>query len=316
MSDRPDAWYHLRASRVSPPGSAGRGPGRSTYQAALQQAEDLWVAARTSGPAGRPLPLFYFLSQAGRAIVAARDGTPATCHGVTVPDPPSEVLRTIIGPAGYGWFQVVTEATGSTGFRDEVELGALMASLPEVAGLKALHQEWLPAIRAWPGPLHTDPFSSGFEQMTRALHVPATVILPNRLDDPGGLEAALKPYPEAAAARRTLQVSHTPAGPGYVFWWPRADPSEDPLPPRYGAEGYRWMRPNLPTGDRPPSILMTWWVVLFALSMLARYHPVEWVAALDPDRSSAAVVLERAMEAALDVVPSLVLEAMQPSAGR
>jgi uncharacterized membrane protein YjdF len=70
------------------------------------------------------------------------------------------------------------------------------------------------------------------------------------------------------------------------------------------------MRPYLPTSALPPSILMTWWAVLFALSMVARYHPVEWAAALDPDRSTAAAFLERAMEVGLEVVPGLVLEAI------
>ena len=274
------------------------------------------MAARSAGPAGCPLPLFYFLAQAGRAVVATRGETGARGHGLQGPVLAEGVLRCVVRPGKNGWYQRLLEVTGSEPLPPKSELGALMASLPELAGLEALHQEWLPAIRVWPGPLPEDPLSSGFAQMTLARQAPGTVILPARLDDLAGLGAALKPYPDAAAARRTLQVSPTPAGPGYVLWWPRSDPSEDPLPSRYGGDEYRWMRPDLPTDDRPPSILMTWWAVLFALSMLARYHPVDWVAALDPDRSSVAVVLERAMEAALEVVPSLVLEAVQAPAGR
>ena len=41
------------------------------FQAALTQAEELWEAASAVGAASRPLPLFYCLSQAGRAICAA-----------------------------------------------------------------------------------------------------------------------------------------------------------------------------------------------------------------------------------------------------
>ena len=308
MSERPEAWYHLRASRADP-----RVPDRRrVYQAALQQAEELWVAARGAGPAGRPLPMFYFLAQAGRAVVAARGGDDVKVHGLTVPDPPSEVLRSVVGPTkDHGWFQAVAKSTGSPHLASPVALGALMASLPELAGLKGLHQEWLPAIRVWPGPLPADPFSSGLAQMTLVGEAPGTVILPNRLDDLAGLSAALKPYPDAAATRRTLQVSLTPAGRGYVLWWPRSDPSEDPLPSRYGGDEYRWMRPDLPTGDRPPSILTTWWAVLFTLSMLARYHPVEWAEALDVDRSPSAVILEKTMEVALEIVPQLVLEGIR-----
>jgi hypothetical protein len=41
------------------------------YVAALQQAEQLFHAAREAGFASSPLLLFYGLSQAGRAIAAA-----------------------------------------------------------------------------------------------------------------------------------------------------------------------------------------------------------------------------------------------------
>lgn len=39
--------------------------------------------------------------------------------------------------------------------------------------------------------------------------------------------------------------------------------------------------------------LITWWLVLYALSMLARYHPREWTAMIDVDRSPLAVPLEQ-----------------------
>jgi hypothetical protein len=62
----------LRWTRSSPPGRAGEEAVRaSVYVAALQQFEELLSAARHTGPASCPLPLFYALSQAGRAIVAA-----------------------------------------------------------------------------------------------------------------------------------------------------------------------------------------------------------------------------------------------------
>jgi hypothetical protein len=56
---------------------------------------------------------------------------------------------------------------------------------------------------------------------------------------------------------------------------------------------------------------MTWWAVLYGLSMLARYHPVEWEWALAVNSSPVAVLLEQAMDVALIVVPELVLEAIE-----
>jgi YaaC-like protein len=55
---------------------------------------------------------------------------------------------------------------------------------------------------------------------------------------------------------------------------------------------------------------MTWWLLLFALSMLARYHPLVWIRALDVDTSAVAVTLERAMRKAVDALPQLVSEAI------
>jgi hypothetical protein len=55
---------------------------------------------------------------------------------------------------------------------------------------------------------------------------------------------------------------------------------------------------------------MTWWILLFGLSMLARYHPVPWTNALNVDASPAAVTLELTMNRAIDALPHLVFEAI------
>jgi YaaC-like Protein len=56
--------------------------------ASLEQFEELLDAARSVGPATRPLPLYYALSQAGRAIAAARRVHPwrLRFHGLTLLD--------------------------------------------------------------------------------------------------------------------------------------------------------------------------------------------------------------------------------------
>jgi YaaC-like protein len=71
-----------------------------------------------------------------------------------------------------------------------------------------------------------------------------------------------------------------------------------------------WLRPALnPEGDYLLP-LMTWWVLLFGLSMHARYHPAEWTAALRVDRHDETVPLEAAMDAALSAIPHYVLDAL------
>jgi hypothetical protein len=90
-----------RATRASPPAQAGVDHHRrAIYNAALEQFEELLEAARVVGPASRPLPLFYALSQASRAIVAAGSDVPSvTSHGLVEyryrgeERPPSEFLH-------------------------------------------------------------------------------------------------------------------------------------------------------------------------------------------------------------------------------
>jgi hypothetical protein len=56
---------------------------------------------------------------------------------------------------------------------------------------------------------------------------------------------------------------------------------------------------------------MTWWLLLYSFSILARYEPRRWVKLLDRDSSKGIAVLVRyALEEALTAVPQLVLEAL------
>ena len=65
------AWQSIRLLRARPPVPV-TGERLGVFVSALEQAEQLMRAARDVGPAARPLPLFYALSQAGRAITAAK----------------------------------------------------------------------------------------------------------------------------------------------------------------------------------------------------------------------------------------------------
>jgi len=56
---------------------------------------------------------------------------------------------------------------------------------------------------------------------------------------------------------------------------------------------------------------MTWWGLRYALSMVARYEPAEWAGLLSIDHSELAVPLEGVLVDALEVVPRLVLNALQ-----
>jgi len=72
--------------------------------------------------------------------------------------------------------------------------------------------------------------------------------------------------------------------------------------------GTRWIRPAV--GSVALSSLLTWWALLFGLSMLARYEPAGWAAALAVESSELAVPLEELLDIALDRVPELIFDAL------
>ncbi len=96
------AWQTLRLFRSTPPALARGDAERTAVFMALEQSEQLMRAAEPVGHAARPLLLFYSLSQAGRAIAAARlegDAWRLADHGLKVKDAPTgDPLHALIVP--------------------------------------------------------------------------------------------------------------------------------------------------------------------------------------------------------------------------
>lgn len=55
-------------------------------------------------------------------------------------------------------------------------------------------------------------------------------------------------------------------------------------------------------------LLMAWWAVLYALSMLARYEPATWVKLISVDDSQHTVPIERLLERAITHLPVLIAD--------
>ncbi|MFD8782509.1 YaaC family protein [Kitasatospora sp. NPDC059599] len=124
-----DAWNALRGARSAPPGLAvdllpdgDCGPSRrEVFRAALEQAQQFFQAADAVGPATQPLPLFYGLSQAGRAIAAAARSLPGeewklNTHGISTENeaaPLLEVRSTTSRPDSRGSFTRLSRALKS-----------------------------------------------------------------------------------------------------------------------------------------------------------------------------------------------------------
>jgi hypothetical protein len=295
--------------------------------ASLDQAEQLSRAAEMVSPAAQPLPLFYALGQAGRAIAAVhlKDDWQLSGHGLKWPGDAGsgDLLTRVVEPKidSRGSFQRVAEAVGSATLQASVQLGAIWMALPELAlpQLPRSEPNWRAALR-----VHS------LEPDT-----PISQVLTNRVEgfvvglaDVNSRQAILEQLQHYPSARDGSPVvsTHNPEelvgrfiGPDQ--WLPRIrwqaenstrtsrDATLDHIAPPYQSRSQNIAIPSLPTGDwlNP---LMLWWVLLFGLSNLARYEPAAWTAAIDVNTSKLAVPLEAAMREACDSVPHLVLEAL------
>jgi hypothetical protein len=68
--------------------------------------------------------------------------------------------------------------------------------------------------------------------------------------------------------------------------------------------------PTLPGQAEALTPLALWWLLLYGLSIFARYHPGLWARALDVQRSKDAVALEGLMDQAVDLLPAVIYQAL------
>jgi hypothetical protein len=312
MNDEPWVLRNLRGTRAQPPARAAADSyRRALYGAGLEQFEELLRAAEVVGVAARPLPLFYALSQAGRAIVAAKGKSPdIDGHGLaedrTKPAPGDLLhrrVKRVPNRKHKDAFGAVAQATGSPDFIGGVDLGALWASLGQTYRLPA--ESWLPEWRPalWimeqggppaPGQTRLQAWS-----MMGNPHLGAAESLRGRYP-------TLPPDTKYALKRGELGGAGNWA---VVLEW-SAEHDLDMIAPKIHGEAgdTRVLVPTLPGQSELLTPLMTWWLLLFGLSIFARYHPGLWADALNVDRSPVAVPLEAVLDHALGLLPRLVYD--------
>ena len=331
MSAGTEAWRALRALRSRPPGAGGL-PGRhATFSAALEQSEQLFTAARAVGYEARPLPLFYALSQAGRAIAAALEVDDArwklSKHGIGSSLLDGPLWAVTVTDQRAGSFVRVAEILGSPTLPTPTRLGDLLVSLPEVAWL-APHAGDRPALRVGYAPLMGQESFGG--PTVNATSVAITTawlygidpdVWRTATDQRVAVGRFLDAYPQTAG----YTVPGQGGGDG-VYFHPHPDGSTG-VRVQWTADGMNefarelrirqmtiahrpeddmWIVPVVAGQTRPLHPLIAWWAVTFALSMMARYQPDGWVNVLDVDDSIDATVLETLLDRALDTVPQLI----------
>ncbi|WP_215449712.1 YaaC family protein [Streptomyces sp. ATCC 21386] len=306
---------------------------RHTFAAALQQFEEQLHAARVVSAATRPINLYYGLVQAGLAMAAAH--VPGTWtfnkHGLKALNMESAIPDVSVRPDGSGAFQAVSDATGSPRTENAISIGSLWNSIPELAEVPITGLTTAPAVTliADSRPVVQPRMGRAAPRPAKAVeYLSATVCVNNDLPEPqdrkAWLEDFLPKYPGlnggqllGSAADSFRQIR--PGRFTVEFCWPaprngmeaaEIDSFFDARAPQYRFVADRYLRPTLEPGKTPPTPLMSWWLLLYTFSMLARYQPRKWSEALDVDRSRSAAALEYALDVALEVVPHLVLEGL------
>ena len=248
-----------------------------------------------------------------------------------------------------GAFQLVAQATESSQIASPVSIGTIWASLPDICDAAALAESRAPRALSlmdetplasvvttsipyssnWPSS-HLDwqwepPVPTAFNAEPCACFLVSQARLGGE-DRHVWLQAQMAHYPSAdgwagplaghmveEVDGRLLRVHlrwPQPGGPS-LLTAPAVRAFFDKIAPEYRYHKSRYLRPSLePNGTPPPAPLMTWWLLLYTFSMLARYFPEKWVAMLDLDESPYAVSLQYACEVALTVIPHLVTGAL------
>ena len=226
----PTAWREIQALRAEPVGLAARDADRKrTFRAALRQAEEFAQAAEVVSYAVKPIQLFYALSQAGRALAAARSPHPwvLRSHGLECRSAGMNILAATVDSldGAQTAFQTIAAAAGSPALAGKAQIGALWAANPDLVGIPIRPEL---GLGGWPaalsyglgtrdvgriGPAARDPRQM---QTTTGGRVHTTLDVPG--DTGEQIARALGAYPSLAGA-----AALTPSGDRYV---PPAEPVE------------------------------------------------------------------------------------------
>jgi hypothetical protein len=295
----------------------------------------LFTAAAAVDYASRPILLFYGLSQAGRAVAAAstaadNDSYRLSGHGIEAVNlsqrPPLHLIELI--DRGRGSFTRLASLLASGSLPKGAPFGQIWATIPDLrdSPLDTGSTEYKPPLRC------EEQYREDVDVLTGSIRLPWHL---GEAPDAAAIEAYLAAYPtlsgceeiqiHAEAMAHSLDGKHgveqirdpDPHRIRAIFGIGRGEMtfrtrpgSPAPAQPYIEADDL-WLFPATGGAALPLHPLLSWWALLFALSMLARYESASWIGHLDIDASSNAIKLRTALDLALDTCPQLVLAAIR-----
>lgn len=333
-----DSWRTIRNLRADPdnPLRKRMTPERAlVFQTALEQAQQQFTAAASVGYESRPLNLFYGLSQAGRAIAAASshlgDGSAAAGewvgngHGLSFrPEllPGVNLLSSSVSIAKkrssktlVDLFSRVSIALGSPHTPGSIPLLQILAQLPEYRFEFEDNEPWAEELHPT-GIYAGAPFGEGplnFEVLLPGLD-PSSETTEAEVLDAAAIYPALRGFAVAHNVDGSILLTSTP--PQVALRVPldqlRLKTGGSYMIP-VGAKLYRRsdiLFPAIGTSGEALHPLMSWWLILYSLSMTARYAPADWTGALALGSSPIASKVEHILDVSLEVVPDLIAESL------
>lgn len=335
-------WQELRSLRSQKVGRAIGGDRRATFNAALEQAEQLFTAASSIGTATQPILLFYGLSQLGRAVAAASTKVgkeyKLTGHGIKDGELQGAaslgLAQLVVQGLPSGSFPVVAKALDASPMSEPLPLGKIWGLLPGAerfmlpgsGGLQRLvltpeSSFIVPGVETARGqlsPLPTELQLSVADPAGARVPVEDKVIAKEKKV----LREFLAGYPSLMGWSLPDPVQPIPYGRGFYGTQPYLDVSllfpkpsdvdEGSSLARRGVEyhGENYIYPRLDGTILPAHPLLLWWSVLFTLSRLARYEPNVWLKLTSVSEDASAVPIEYILGEATRAVPELALRAI------
>jgi hypothetical protein len=331
-----EAWRRIHKYRHQRPGFAWDDGRKPVFVSAMKQAEQFFRLSDQVTYDVKPILLYYGLNQAARGILAAvanRDEPwQFSGHGlklfgvedmqllgdIQVSDP----RRSRNPPSKPDGFVALARCAGSPTLPKRAAFRELWASLPE--GCEALlansYSTWAAAglkVKTLRNP--TDPsvevkvvdltfgvasWSEDPQELTAQIHQKYPQI---KYLVPAQINGKVPtPDPEAGYQRRTVRLLWSPKEPLV---------SLDFAVEQFTHEIYQgWdgckalVVPTLGDNTAPLSPIVTWYAVLFALSMLARYEPATWTRLLDVDNSIDSTAIEYLLDEAHRACVNMILD--------
>ncbi|MEW1943070.1 hypothetical protein AB0299_18665 [Pseudarthrobacter sp. NPDC080037] len=335
-------WQELRALRSRKPGAASKGDRLATFDAALEQAEQLFMAAGQVGTATQPILLFYGLSQLGRAIAAASprlSNNEYSLNGHGISDggqlqgaAEHGLGHLLICGEKRGAFPGVARALDSSSIPKAVPLGDLWELLPYAERFPLPYRGKLRRLDFVPASQYGGEFEGNERAQLQLLPPELQLSVDNLNEVPGDildkewqlLKDFLKSYPTLKGWQIPGNIQRIPYGHGMstshgpwlslsLSFEVATDGSEGMPPPERAVayHGAQYVYPSLDDDGKPAHPFMLWWAVLYPLSRLARYYPNVWMKLTSISSNPHAVAIEFILREAIRAVPEVALRSLK-----